>query len=111
MNVAELAPLIDQAGFIFRGRVAARRTNINFTVVNAIDPVPVIVDEILLSTEVMGGFAGREVFMISDSLAALAEGAELVFFTNILVLADHVFVRSRSYRIVGRYSPGGRSAR
>ena len=93
MTEAEMLPLIDQAGFIFIGKVLAPRSKLSFTAISAADAVPVLISEILLSTDVMRGFKDKEVFVVSRNPSALTEGASLVFFTNILVLGDHVVVQ------------------
>lgn len=93
MTEAEISPLIDQAGFIFLGKVLRRRTKLTLPALTVSDPVPVLIEDVLASTDVMRGFKGREVFVVSKDPAALLEGASLVFFTNILVLGDHVVVQ------------------
>ncbi|MBV9597335.1 MAG: hypothetical protein JOZ87_10750 [Chloroflexi bacterium] len=55
--------------------------------------VPVLVEEILKSTDTLRGLTGREVTLVTEQPAAMTEGASMVFFTNCLVLGSHVVVR------------------
>ncbi len=97
---AELLPLIDRSGFIFRGRVGRRRSSDLRLTGAARETVPVVIEEILLSTESLRGLTGKEVTLVSEEPAAMAEGARFVFFANFQVLGDHALLRE-----VGRIEP------
>jgi hypothetical protein len=93
MSHAELLRLVDQAGFIFRGRVIRQRTTGAPVTGAAAKTVPVVVEEILLSTDPLRGLTGREVTLVSDQPEAMAEGTSFLFFTNCVAVGDHVVVR------------------
>lgn len=60
MSYAELLRFVDEAGFIFRGRVIRRRTTGAPVTAADLKTVPVVVEEILLSTEPLRGLTGKK---------------------------------------------------
>jgi hypothetical protein len=93
MSHAELLRLVDEAGFIFRGRVIRQRTTGAPVTAGAAETVPVVIEEIFLSTDPLRGLTGRDVFLVSDQPEAMAEGTSFLFFTNCVAVGGQVVVR------------------
>jgi len=91
MSTTELARLVETAGFVFRGRVLRRNTSDSRLAADA-RSIIAQVEEVLRSTDVLRGFAGREVIVLTDKADEIEPGSILVFFTNCVVLADYVVV-------------------
>jgi len=94
MKRTELLRLVEEAGFVFRGRVLRKGAPGLASGSAEGRAFTVEVEEILRSTEVLRGMAGKEVVVMSDGPQAMEEGATFVFFTNVLLLADRVVVRA-----------------
>jgi len=89
---AELSRFVEEAGFIFRGRVTGKRTPAAQDS-TAQQTVTAQIEEILLSTDVLRGLLGGMVTVISEHAASMEDDASFLFFTNCVVLADRVVVR------------------
>lgn len=93
MSKAELLRLVEESGFVFRGKVVGKGApGVPLAAAEA-NAVRVQVDRIVRSTEVLRGFAGREVVVIAESASAVEEGSEFFFFTNVVSLGNEVVVR------------------
>ena len=103
MAKAEFVRLVEEAGFIFRGKVV-RQGAADARLMPAAEgkTATVEVEEVLLSTEALSGLAGREVILVSEHEGAKEEGSQ-VFFTSIVVLGDQVVARE-----LGRTNRRGR---
>jgi len=106
MSEQELLRFVDQAGFIFRGRVLRQGTADPQLMASAAGKIVTVeIEEILHGTDVMRGLSGKEAAVVTDHGAAMEDGGVLVLFTNCLVLGDQVVVREvghlRSSREVG----------
>lgn len=95
-SAAELSRFVAEAGFIFRGKVTS----------TAQQTVTAQIEEILLSTEVLRGLVGRSVTVVGEHAAPKEGEGSFLFFTNCVVLAEHVVVRE-----VGRIKASPEGAR
>jgi hypothetical protein len=92
MSSAELSRLVEEAGFIFRGKVTGGQTPATQDS-TAQQTVTAQIEEILLSTEVLRGLVGRSVTVISQQGAPREDEGSFFFFTNCIVLANQIVVR------------------
>jgi hypothetical protein len=93
MNKADLLHLVEQAGFVFRGKVLGKGApGVPLGAAEG-KSVSVAVEQILRSTEAMSGLRGKQVVVVSEDAAAMEQGATFFFLTNVVVLGDHVIVR------------------
>ena len=92
MPSAELSRFVEEAGFIFRGKVTRQRTPAAQDS-NAQQTITAQIEEILRSTDVLRGLLGRNVTIVSEHPALMEDEGSFVFFTNCVVLADHAVVR------------------
>jgi len=97
MSKAELLRQVEQAGFVFRGRVVAKGAPGVPLAAGEGKAVRVEVEQIVRSTEALRGLLGKLVVVLSEDRAALEEGAAFFFFTNIVALGDHVVVRESGH--------------
>jgi hypothetical protein len=94
MREADMPRLVEEVGFIFRGRVVRHgTTDANLTAVAAEKIVTVEIEEIFLSADGLRGLVGKEAIVVIENAAEMQQGATRVFFTNIVSLADHLVVR------------------
>ena len=93
VSSAEVLRFVEEAGFIFRGKVIPKRTPAPQDS-TAQQRVAVQVEEILLSTDVLRGLLGRTVTVVSEHAASMEDEGLFLFFTNCVVLADHAVVRA-----------------
>ena len=91
MNKADLSHLVDESRFIFVGTVVRQATPQDRLVTSPDRTVVVRVDDILQSSEVLGGLVGKEVMVVRDRPGPL-EGT-LLFFTNGVAYGDNVVVQ------------------
>jgi hypothetical protein len=92
VSSAELSRFVKEAGFIFRGKVTRNQTPAAHDS-TAQQTLTAEIEEILLSTDVLRGLIGKIVTVISEHAASLEDEGSFLFFTNCLVLADHIVVR------------------
>jgi hypothetical protein len=92
MSSAELSRFVEEAGFIFRGKVTRKRTPVAQDS-TAQQSVTAQIEEILLSTNVLRGLLGRSVTVVSEHAASMEDEGSFLFFTNCVLLADHIVVR------------------
>jgi hypothetical protein len=92
---AEISRLVEDSGFIFRGRVTRQETAAGDATTQA--AVSAEVDEILLSTDVLRGLRGRTVTIVGEHTASVGDEGTFVFFTNCIVLSDHAVLRGLAY--------------
>jgi len=93
MDSQELLRLVEGAGFIFRGQVIGHPAPQERAVPGAEGQrATVAVGEILRSTEVMKGLAGREVILVGEHPSGVKQGS-YVFFTTCLSLGEHAVLR------------------
>ncbi|MBZ5618070.1 MAG: hypothetical protein LAQ69_04940 [Acidobacteriia bacterium] len=98
MSNEQLLGLVEEAGFIFRGRVVRRGTPEQHSVPGAEDQTATVaVAEILRSTDVMRGLAGMEVIVVGEHAAGMKEGSSHIFLTTCLVLGDHAVLRDLAH--------------
>ena len=88
----ELLRFVEEAGFIFRGKVTSKQTPAAQDSA-AQQTVTAQVEDILLSTDVLRGLLGRTVTIVTQHAASMEDEGSYVFFTNCVVLADHAVVR------------------
>jgi len=87
--------LAEMSGFVFRGKV----TRAGAAGPDAVESrqqtsgVSVRVEEVLRSTEVLRGLAGRDAMLVGDGVDSLEDGGTYIFFTNCAVLSDHAVLR------------------
>jgi hypothetical protein len=99
MSTEELFRLVDEAGFIFRGRVVRHGTADTELDSEAADrTLTVEIEEVLNSTDVLRGVAGIEATILSDSASEIADGAVRVFFTECVSLGAHLLAREVGHR-------------
>lgn len=99
MNTEELFRLVDDAGFVFRGKVVRHgRLDADLPSEEAGKTLIVEVQEILRSTDVLRGLVGTEVVVVSRNAAAVADSDVGVFLTNCISLGDHLLAREVGYR-------------
>lgn len=93
MNKSELLRLVEESGFIFRGKVIRKGAG-GVPLAGAEEKaVRVEVEHVLRSTEALRGLAGKELVLVSEDAAAMEEGTTFLFFTNVVALGDHMVVR------------------
>jgi len=94
MDSQELLRLVEGAGFIFRGQVIGHPAAPQERAVPGAEGqrATVAVGEILRSTEVMKGLAGREVILVGEHPSGVKQGS-YVFFTTCLSLGEHAVLR------------------
>jgi len=94
MTNSELSHLVEQAGFIFRGRVIRQGTADAKMMAGSYGKAVVVqIEEILLSIDALRGLAGKEAIVVTERAAALEAGTTFVLFTNCVVVGDHLVVR------------------
>ncbi|MCW3098913.1 MAG: hypothetical protein JWL77_4531 [Chthonomonadaceae bacterium] len=94
MRETDMPRLVEEAGFIFRGRVVRHgTTDANLMTAAAGKIVTVEIEEIFLSADGLSGLVGKEAIVVTENAAEIQEGATRVFFTNIVSLANHLVVR------------------
>jgi hypothetical protein len=98
MSQPDLQRLVEGSGFIFRGRaVPERAAEVRLPAGTPQKAVAVLVDEILLSTEVLSRLVGKEVIVIGEGEAVMENGQALLFFTNCVALGQQVVVQGAGY--------------
>jgi hypothetical protein len=98
MSNEHLLGLVEGAGFIFRGKVVRHGAPEQHPVPGAgSQTATVAVGEILRSTDVLRGLAGREVTVVGEHAASTKHGSSYVFFTTCMVLGDHAVLRDLAH--------------
>jgi hypothetical protein len=92
MNAEEVSRLVEEAGFVFKGKVI-RPEGVGLPDA-ARGAVAVEVQEVLYGTDVMRGLVGTVVTVLTEEAAALSEGDERVFYTNVVSLGEEVVARA-----------------
>jgi hypothetical protein len=96
VSVGEFSRLVDEAGFVFKGRVVhCGRAEEEPEAKAAPAAVTVEVEEVFRGTEVMRSLVGAEVTVIGT---AGAEGETHVFFTDVVSVGAEVVVREIEHR-------------
>jgi sporulation protein YlmC with PRC-barrel domain len=94
MSVEQLSRLVDEAGFVFKGRIVPQEAgDVEAGAETEGETLTVEVEEVLSGTDVMRGLVGTEVTVVREPAAARAEGDVRIFFTNVVSLGDDVVVR------------------
>jgi hypothetical protein len=93
---SELLRFAEGAGFIFRGKVTSQQARVAQEATEQ-KTVTAQIEEVLLSTDVLRGLAGKSVTVISEHPESMDDGGSYLFFTNCIVLADYVVVRERGH--------------
>jgi hypothetical protein len=94
MDTDTLRRFVDEAGFVFRGRVLAHRSADAPTVpAEAGEVVAAQIEEVLCSTVDMRGLAGQEASVITKHAVELRERHAVVLFTECISLGNHILVR------------------
>ncbi len=94
MSDQELLRLVEGAGFIFQGKLIGHGAPQERAVPGAErQGATVAVGEILRSTDVMKGLAGREVTLIGEHSSDLKEGSSYVFFTTCVAISENAVLR------------------
>jgi hypothetical protein len=97
MSAQELARLVDEAGFVFRGRVVARTSAVDA-------PASTVqIEEVLHATDVLRGLAGTDATVVGEHAAGMQPGEVHVFFTHVVSLGEHLVAREVARR---EASPG-----
>lgn len=94
---AHIINLIDNAGFIFFGTVLAEEA-IDLLGISKIPErvKTVLVENILLSTDVLMGLLGRKVTVVFEDVAEIKEGSKWCFFTSCVSLGKQAILRVSS---------------
>jgi hypothetical protein len=96
--------LVDEAGFVFRGRAVSRQAGTELGPLGVGKTVLVEVEEILQSTDVMQGLVGTDVTVISEDPTQITQTEGLLFFTDCVSVGNQVVVRELGHREVSRDS-------
>lgn len=91
MNKPDLPRLVAESRFIFVGTAARQDPGHPHSAAASGSTTPVRVDEILQSTDVLRGLAGKQVLVVSEHPDELH--GTLLLFSNGLVYGDHVVVQ------------------
>lgn len=98
MSNERLLDLVEEAGFIFRGRVVRRGAPAQHWAPGAEDQTTTVaVGEILRSTDVMKDLAGIDVIVVGEHAAGMKEGSSYIFLTTCLVLGDYAVLRDLAH--------------
>jgi hypothetical protein len=97
MSKADLLRQVEEAGFVFRGRVVAKDAPGAPLAAGEGKAVRVEVEQIVRSSEALRGLVGKQVIVLSGDRSALEEGAAFFFFTRVVALGDHVVVRESGH--------------
>jgi hypothetical protein len=96
MSSDQLLALVGRAGFIFRGKVV--RHGASHAAAGVEGPAATVsVHEVLRSTHVLQGLAGRDVTIFGEHAANLHAGASYIFLADCVVLGDHAILRDHSH--------------
>ena len=95
MNRAELQNLVDNAGFIFRGKVVPSGPAEPLKLGAAQTLSTIEVEEVLRSTEALKGSDGQKLAYLNDESGPPEEGGSFVFLTDVVSLGDRIIVRGR----------------
>jgi hypothetical protein len=93
MSAEEVSRLVDEAGFVFRGKVIRPEGEDEA----AAGSVAVEVQEVLHGTDVMRGLVGAVVRVVDAEAAGLSEGEVRVFYTDVVSLGDEAVARAVSH--------------
>ena len=93
MDTAELSRLVDEAGFIFLGRILHAQTSDERLGAMQDKAVVARIERVLHGTDVLRGLAGTDAFVISERRSELAEQRSFIFLTRCVALGDHVVLR------------------
>jgi hypothetical protein len=94
MDTDTLRRFVDEAGFVFRGRVLAHRSADAPTVpAEAGEVLTAHIEEVLRSTDDLRGLAGREASVVTRHAGALRERHAVVLFTECISLGNQILVR------------------
>jgi hypothetical protein len=87
--------LAELAGFVFRGKVT-RTGAAGPASAQSHQPTPTVtvrVEEVLRSTDVLRGLAGRDVTLVGKDVDSLEDQGAYIFFTDVAALSDHAVLR------------------
>ena len=93
MDTEELSRLVDEAGFIFLGRVLHAQTSDERLGAARDKAVVVRIERVLHGTDVLRGLAGIDSFVVSERRSELTEQRSFIFLTRCVVLGNHVVLR------------------
>jgi hypothetical protein len=91
MSAEEVSRLVDEAGFVFRGKVIRPEGEEE---AGDTGSASVEVQEVLHGTDVTRGLVGAVVRVVSDEAAGLSEGDVRIFYTDVASLGDEVVARA-----------------
>ncbi len=94
MDTDVLTGFVEQAGFIFRGRILPRQP-VDAPAIPADTGEAVVAEitEVLRSTEALRGLAGREAIVVTRHAATLRERHSLIMFTDCVSLGQQILLR------------------
>jgi hypothetical protein len=94
MDTDELRHFVEQAGFIFRGRISPHGPpDAPAIPADTGDAVVAEIVEVLHSTEALRGLAGREAIVVTRHAATLRERHSLIMFTDCVSLGQQILLR------------------
>ena len=94
MDMDALRRFVEQAGFIFRGRVLTHRpVDTPAIPANTGEAVVAEIAEVLRSTEALRGLAGREAIVITRNAVTLRELHSLIIFADCVSLGQQMLLR------------------
>ena len=94
MDTEELRRLVAAAGFVFRGSVLPHRTGEAPAVpAETGEQVAIRIEDVLRSTDVMRGLAGRDALLVTKHAAALRSVRGPILFTECLSLGQQLLLR------------------
>jgi hypothetical protein len=104
MSAEEVSRLVDEAGFVFRGKVLRPETQDDADSDGATGALAVEVQEVLHGTDVMRGLVGTVATVLTEE--ALPEGEVRVFYTSVVSLGEEVVARAVSHHDASNESIG-----
>lgn len=96
MDIAELSRRVDEAGFIFLGRIVQTQTDDERLRDMRDKALVVRIERVLHGTAVLRGLAGIDCFLVSEERNGLGEKRNFIFVTRCVVLGDYVVLRELS---------------
>src|SRR5882724_3918752 len=94
MDSESLRRIVDEAGFIFRGRMLPHRAGEGPAIpAEAGETVATQIEEVLRSADALRGLAGQQAVVITKHAATLLQHQALIFFTECISLGQQLLVR------------------
>jgi hypothetical protein len=107
MDSDVLRRFVDEAGFVFRGRIHPHLSAGSPTVpAEAGETITAHIEHVLRSTEALRGLAGREATVVTRHAAALRDRHAVILFTEVVALGSHLLVRE-----IGHVEASGEASR